>query len=233
MNYFLGNSKSVDPRYKVTITAYDAREKLAFSVEGSTQSDFGVSGGNSYDGQGSMLESLANDIANQAAKIKYVGWMAGAAKAAYDKNREANTATTGADRYSTLIGSQQVWTGSRTPTFTIDLTFVCLDSGLASQNVVSKVNKLMRAVYPTSPDNFYLSPPLGYATDVNGSLSLAGKARLTIGSWFSASYLIIEDVQFSYSKELNKNGKPIYAVGNVTLRPFRQITYDEYIGWFK
>jgi hypothetical protein len=226
MNYFLGNNMTIDPRYKVTITAYDGKSDLAFSVSGNTQSDFGVSGGNSYDGQGAMLESIANTLANKTQ-------LTTAAKGLYDAVREGATASTGADRMSTIVGSQQVWTGSRTPTFSIDITFVCLNAEDPKENVVTKVNKLMRAVYPDRVGP-YLAPPLGYKTSIlTDNVSLAGKSRLTIGTWFSASYLIIEDVQFSFSKELNKNGKPIYATGNVVLRPFRQITYQEYIGWFK
>lgn len=222
---------TIDPRYKVTITAYDGKSKPAFSVSGNTQSDFGVSGGNSYDGQGAMLESLANAAANRIDTATNTGIATGAI-AAYNLVREVSTAATGADRMSTKLGSQQVWTGSRTPTFNIDLTFVCLDSGNPKEDVATKVNSLMRAVYPED-SGMYLAPPLGYATSVGGALTLAGKARLTIGTWFSASYLIIEDVQFSFSKELNKNGKPIYATGQVSLRPYRQITYKEYMGWFK
>jgi hypothetical protein len=230
MHYFLGSVVTSNPKYQVTVQGFDGREKQVFAVSGCTQADFGVSGGNNYDGQGAMLESAMNAGINLLPG--FVGKLAAGAKEAYDKGQMVRTATTGADRSSTFIGSQQVWTGSKVPSFSIDLTFVCLDAGDPREDVVTKVNTLMKAVYPEK-NGLFIAPPMGYRTNVKGGLTMAGKATLTIGNWFHARYLIIEDVQFSFSKEMNKNGKPIYATGNVILRPYRQITYAEYKGYFK
>jgi hypothetical protein len=233
MNYFLGDVLAINPRYKVSISGHDVRGRNAFTVIGYTQNDFGVSGGNSYDGQGSLLKSGVNAVANTIDRATKTGIASGAVSA-YDNVNDAITATTGADRMTTKLGSQQVWTGSRVPTFNIEMTLVCLNAVDPNQSVVKRVNDLMKAVYPTDAlGGLYLAPPLGYATNVNGSLSMAGKSSLSIGTWFHASYLIIEDVNFQFSKELNKRGQPIYAAGSISLRPYRQVTYKEYTGWFK
>lgn len=229
MHYFLGSIETLNPNYQVVVSAFNGRGKEAFTVTGVTQSDFGVSGGNSYDGQGALLDSAANAGINMLPG--FLGKMAAGAKELYEKGQMVRTATTGADRSSTFIGSQQVWTGSKVPSFSIDLTFICLNSGDPKESVLTKVNKLMQAVYPTK-NGLFIAPPLGYRTSVKGGNTLAGKATLKIGKWFLAPYLIIEDVQFSFSKEVNSIGEPIYATGNIVLRPFKQITYDEYKGYF-
>lgn len=234
--YYLGSQGEIDPKYRCTITLYDAAGKAAYTVQGNLQNDLAVSGGNSYDEQGAHIESLVGKTKIGAAVLN-----------ARDLFQAGTSAGTGANRILTQIGSQLTWQGSKSSVLNLELTFVCLDSQDPKEDVVNRVNTLMRGVYPELNEqagSMVFTPPMGYATKViNGKsdnplsgrsvLDASGKASLTIGKWFHAEYLVIEDVQFSYSRELNRSGKPIYAIGSVALRPYRTLTYTEFKGWFK
>jgi len=221
MHYFLGDELTLDPRYGVVITGHNGNGKSAFTVNGTMQSDFNITGGNSYDEQGAAISEAVNST------------RIGATINSFKQAGETFTsAGTGANRLLTQIGSQLTWQGSKSPSFSIDLTFVCLDSANPKEDVVDKVNFLMKAVYPEI-NGFLFTPPMGYRTNVKGGKTLAGKSSLSIGKWFHADYLVIEDVQFSYSKEMNRIGRPLYATGNITLRPFHTVTYKEFLGWYR
>ena len=59
-----------------------------------------------------------------------------------------------------------------------------------------------------------------------------GLVTLRIGKWFRAKNLLIQSSQFDYSKEVNRDGEPIYAVGQIVFTPFDAITYDEFVNYF-
>jgi hypothetical protein len=234
-HYYLGNK--IDEKYRVRIYLHNGKGEQSGFVEGNLQNDFSVSGSNSFDEQGAHIESVVSSVpvVGQGVHMKRAG-------------ESIASAGTGANQFLTQIGSQLTWQGSKSSALNIELTFVCLNSDAADQDVPTRVNTIMRAVYPEIEENktggLLFRPPMGYSTEVfgrdkNNVLSLRsvstnnGKSILEIGDWFRAEYLVIEDVQFSFSKELNKNGRPIYAVGSVAMRPYKTLTYKEYLGWFK
>lgn len=235
---FLGNSRIFDPRYKVTVIGRSTRDTLrqdgaardGFTVEGVLQNDLAVTGSNNY--------SDRIDVVEQAA-----GGLGGIIKSAVD-TYSAAAGTGGAirgalsgSRFVPVWESEKVWSGSGRPVFAMELTFVCEKSGDERYNVVNKVNQLMRGVYPDTKSQYFnalntsfniFTAPLGYSTN-NSPL---GKCELLIGGWFRAPLLVMERCSFSFSKEVNRDGRPIYATGIVELTPYRAISYDEYLGYF-
>lgn len=216
--YYLGSQMAIDPRYRMTITGFKANGSVAFSVSGNTQSDFNITGGNSYGDRGSAIAGMLGRTA-----------IGSTAVGLHEMAQQASEAATGANRFLTQIGTELTWQGSKAPSFNLDLTFVCLKSGDANEDVVKKVTALMAGVYPDINKGGLFNPPLGY----NTSTSNSGKVVVKIGRWFYAERMVIEDVNFTYSKEVNREGKPLYAMGSVTVRPFRTISYKEFKSWFR
>jgi hypothetical protein len=233
--YYLGSQQELNPLYRFTITLHDEDGQPAYTITGNLQNDFNVSGGNSYDEQGAHIESVIGKtrLGATALNMKNLG-------------QTVASAGMGANKFLTQIGSQLTWQGSKSSALNLETTFVCLKAGDPKEDVTERVNTLMRAVYPElneSSNGIFFKPPMGYSTKVvngksNSPLSgrsvatNSGKVSLTIGNWFHAPQLVIEDVQFSYSREMNRLGKPVYAIGSVALRPYRTVTYEEFRKWF-
>lgn len=131
-----------------------------------------------------------------------------------------------------LQQSVNVWTGSEKPVFDIRLTFVALSP---TDNVMGMIMDLYRAVYPTTKSAFkadLLNPPLGYIPRPDAKIA-ENTISISIGRWFRAHGLNMKNVNFTPSKETIKNGSPLYAEGNITVEPFRMITFEEFRGYFR
>lgn len=194
------------------------------TVTGNMASAMTISGGNEFK---SSLD--ARDVSNLVGGD--IGRNVGSA---ISLGRNVANLTRGSD--IVFVGeTESVWGGSRTPVFELDISFLCLSTSPALANandITTKVNNLMRGVYPNISGTGRLSKtfkaPLGYTrNDTN-----QGKATLLIGNWFRADKLIFDSVSFTYSKEINRLGKPIYANGRVTLKPYRGISYREFSRYF-
>jgi hypothetical protein len=55
---------------------------------------------------------------------------------------------------------------------------------------------------------------------------------LSVGRWFRAPELVINSVNPMFSKEVTKDGFPLYARCSVTLAPYRMVTAEEVKQWF-
>lgn len=123
------------------------------------------------------------------------------------------------------------WTGSQKPQFNIPLTFVALDS---ADDPRDKVKMLYQTVYPTFGGKIgklnvksIMQAPLGYTGQ-------PGKGTITvqIGKWFRAPNQLMVSVDFKFSKEVTRNGFPLYAEGSISFQPYRDIEYSEVEQYF-
>lgn len=132
---------------------------------------------------------------------------------------------------ATLTKNQTIlfYTGSQKPTFSIEAAFITLDSAKTNETALYKVKELMKLVYPTGSE--IMEAPLGYIPLTKDGTP-SGTVSLRVGNWFHARYLVVKDVNFTMSKEVTANGTPLYAVGNITLEPYRSLSYDEYSAYF-
>lgn len=56
---------------------------------------------------------------------------------------------------------------------------------------------------------------------------------LEIGNWFSANRLLLNTGDFEFSKEIAPNGSPLTMTCNVNFRPYRNISFKEFCGYFR
>ena len=56
---------------------------------------------------------------------------------------------------------------------------------------------------------------------------------LEIGNWFAANNLLIQDVNMTFSKEITPDGNPLILYMTVTFRPYRNISFKEFLAYFK
>jgi len=130
-----------------------------------------------------------------------------------------------------LQQSVNVWTGSEKPVFDLRLAFVALRPG---DDVMEMILDLYSAVYPTTESAFkadLLNPPLGYIPRPDAKIA-ENTISIRVGRWFKAHGLNMRNVNFTPSKEVTENGSPLYAEGNITVEPFRMITYEEFRAYF-
>jgi hypothetical protein len=127
------------------------------------------------------------------------------------------------------------WGGSSKPVFNISLLFLKIRT---RDNIAQKVTSLYQTVLPLEQDQTVVGgnsltrirAPLGYIATTEKVAQ--GTLALSVGSWFRATNLVMRDVSFTFSKEVSTDGFPLYAVGSVTLEPFRMISFREFEAYF-
>lgn len=133
------------------------------------------------------------------------------------------------------------WEGSENFRITLPLIFVSTSS---NDDVRVPVRALYETIYPVFGefgretlgaavvDNFVtiMVAPMGYE---RGNYSKPqGVMRLLIGKWFkSTSIFVVDDINFSFSKQCSPAGLPLYASGQVTLSSCRPISSTEIKQW--
>ena len=222
-SFFLGNEQYLNPKYRILVSGYNANGTEEFAIEGNVSNELSVAGNNDFGSErGEAIQGVVGDVSRNLGKV---GSVVGAAAGLVQSANTYSQAASGRALVSRTM-SEVVWQGSGKPEFSIDLTFVCLDSQNPRESVVNRVGTLMRMVYPDG--NELLTPPLGYSVSKSG----AGKVALKIGDWFFADKLICTGCNFNFSKEVNYFGEPLYAVGSITLTTYRLINYKEFVGYF-
>lgn len=202
---------AADPKRKIVIVlpSGSGAEKI---VSGFITSDFNFSGGSQWNDPNSMAQGAID---------------------------EANAAINGASRLFNLAGAQMgqqrlaspmdsvyTWQAATRPQLNIDIVVPAIRE---DDDVRAKVRSLLAAAYPERNFAGY-SAPGGYATDAVGNAS--NTCILTIGNWFRAEDLVIEQVNASFSKAVMKNGLPRLASLAVTLSPFRIPDKEEVVNYF-
>ena len=180
--------------------------------DGILQNDLGVSGQNDFDSS-----FLGSDVFQNVTEFK--------AEAGRALNRYTGGAV-GANQSGTIQEMTKLnWTGSQKPIFRIQIALVALQDN-ATYDVVKKSMQAMKCVFPNKKLGVF-EAPLGYNPATG-----AGLLTLTIGKWFLARQLVMRSANFTYSRICLRSGKPLYALGEVTLEPYQAITYGEFKSYF-
>lgn len=182
-------------------------------VDGFVSSDISIGGGNSFN---NPLESMAQQSLSETLQ----GLQSVASKFGY----------TGNFTLRSLEQSVLTWTGADIPNFTLRVVFIAIREG---DDVRKKALELYKTVYPTSKTAgaaTLIVPPLQY---LPSGLNARGVFTVKVGKWFKAYNQVMQNVSFSFSKEVTSNGSPVYCEGEISFRPFRTVTSDtirQYMG---
>ena len=140
----------------------------------------------------------------------------------------------------TYAQSVMLWTNSERPSFQIPMHFVTWRD---NQNVTQVATELASMTLPgiSSEDNeSVMTKPGGYTIEADSNLSTFSRAdkvkgtwALNIGGWFTARNLVLESTNLTMSKERTTVGEPLFATVECQLTPYRMVSYDEFLGWFK
>lgn len=233
-HFFLGDfSTNVDSElaqnYVVSIKGTSPKEG-AFDIRGVTTSEFSIGAANQFSTIESDIQKLASMVPG-----------GGMAYSVRDLVATATSAFGGADRTIFVAETLEAWKGPVKPEFQVEIILICMDctnpDSYKKQSVLYRSRRLMEAVMPSSTSALGIAgvgeartfvPPLGYTIKD----STTGKLTLGIGTWFSAPSLIARSCSFTYSKEVNRIGEPIFATGAITLAPYKAITYQQYLNYF-
>lgn len=134
-----------------------------------------------------------------------------------------------------FFNTTDTWSGPEKPSFHIKTTFIAVKP---SDDVTAKIRNLASAVFPTGALTGLMQAPLGYGPKISGdsvqnvSLGVTGTLDLKIGTWFQARGLIMRSMSPKFSSQVISTGKPLYCEVNIELKPYRAISYDEFLGYF-
>lgn len=208
-----------NPNSRMMITGLSRGTVVGFLQEG-----FGFRAGNVY---GNAFESEAQnkigDLYNKAAPA--LGAIAG--KAGINLPSQA--------RLQSFEQTTESWTGPHKPSFNIKTTFIATKP---TDDVTKPVKALMQTVFPTKGVGSIIQAPMNYGPQLNIggkknlALSIQGTVALKIGTWFQAFGLIVENVHPKFSSQVIANGKPLYVEVDIELKPYRAISYGEFLGYF-
>lgn len=199
-------------------------------VQGLLQGEFTISGGNQFN---SPLASSAQEGLSQKLNIGKTA-IEGVAS-----NLTGKQVSLGPQiQLKTLIQTANFWTGSEKPKFSIDLLFISLRRG---DDVREWVDPLYRTVFPTlGKGGLFLQAPYNY--NVSGNGNARGTFALQLGTWFRATRQVMTNVSFTFSQEqVPLDGTPtteptqfapLFARGSIQFEPYRDITYNEFRGYF-
>lgn len=201
-----------DSNYKVTIGGL-----YGGSISGVLNAPMPIAGSNEFESAKVALS-----------KLPLVGSLFAAGSSVSDVIKASGNDTT-----MSVEQTRKIWQESRTPQLSIELTFWHIDSHSPSNDKpLNKVRRIYSALFPTKRDEFLVQAPLGYKF-TNSQGDAVGTLNLRIGQWFRASGLVMIDANFTPSLEVASDGTPLYFTGSVTLEPYKMITYEEYLGWFR
>lgn len=131
-----------------------------------------------------------------------------------------------------------LWMGPTIPTFGVDVVLVNYNDNDVRKDIMS----LYSSVLPggkTIGAGTILKVPLNYLPTTGGT---QGTVTVSMGKWFRASGLVINEVSTQFSKEvvgvLNTKTQvvesvPLYATATITFKPKKAITYSEFMGYFR
>lgn len=198
-----------NPNSRMMITGLPRGTVVGFLQEG-----FGFRAGNVY---GNAFESEAqNKVGDLLNKVAPVLGASQIRLLSFDQTTES-------------------WTGPHKPSFSIKTTFIATKP---TDDMTEPVKALMQTVFPTKGVGSIIQAPMNYGPQLNIggkknlALSIQGTVALKIGTWFQAFGLIVENVHPKFSSQVIANGKPLYVEVDIELKPYRVISYDEFLGYF-
>jgi hypothetical protein len=212
-------------------------------VQGLLQGEFTISGGNQFN---TPLASSSQEGLSQKLNVGK------AAIEAVATNVTGQQVSLGSQiQLKTLAQTANFWTGSEKPKFSIDLLFIALRRG---DDVRDQVDSLYRTVFPTlGKGGVFLQAPYNYSVD--GAGRARGTFAIKLGEWFRATRQVMTNVSFTFSQEMvpldgGSGGggilsigdgvinqeptkfAPLFARGSIQFEPYRDITYNEFRGYF-
>lgn len=136
-----------------------------------------------------------------------------------------------------LLQTVKKWEGSEMPPFSVGLLFIARKP----TDHIEKYAAILASKCFAKISGQLFHAPMGYnpfesgqeAVYQEGKQDLTGTCVLSIGEWFEAYGLLLMSADFEASKECIGNGSPLYITGKVTFSPYREISYTEFLKYFK
>jgi len=125
-----------------------------------------------------------------------------------------------------------MFSGYKKPVFTVVLVDIAYKPNM---NPIKRLTPLLKAVFPEVATSVTVSKPFNYTTRISGGEIFAENAvSVRIARFFEAhNWMIIRDVQLSFSNETTDTGFPLYGTAQVTFEPYKLPSYKDVLSWFK
>lgn len=160
----------------------------------------------------------------------------GTGTALINKGMDYQKVFTGTTTAIEFFQTKKTWRESGMPVIDLNITFWGLKTGV--DRPIDKVKTLYSALFPTSSyKSFIVKAPRGYAPKILANDNIQdgadGTLGLSIGRWLKIGGLVAKSANFTQSSHLMRDGTPLFMTGNISLEPYRMITYGEFLTWFK
>lgn len=123
------------------------------------------------------------------------------------------------------------WTSSDPVQFPVNFMLIAYREGM---DIRQQAAALFRCVYPNGSVSeaagfdVAMKAPMDYRYDIGQAYNTIS---LKVGQWFEADELLMDDVMVEFSKEVIRNGSPLYANVSATLSPWRMVYADDIVGY--
>lgn len=214
-------------RIKLVLSDFsDGKREVSRVVTAVLQNDISIAGGNDF--------TTARDI---IAETPIAGTIAG-----FKDKFAAQTKVFGKS-VTTQLETGLAWSNSLKPNISVEMTFYQEDA--TQGDILSDYMKIKAAVLPSGVGAFFKAP-LGYrlVEDLARITKKASEGKTTpiikpkglvtlqIGKWLRMTGMVMISESFTFSKEVNSNGQPLFITGSVTLEPFQALTYAQFQKYF-
>lgn len=127
-------------------------------------------------------------------------------------------------RAKTLMSTYQDWESSSPFSIRIPLVLFAMR---ANEDIRVTIRTLVKSVFPVqTTDSLSMRAPMEHTILGQNAISV------WIGKWFrTPNVFILQNVNFLPSKEVNQNGLPIFATGEIQMEAYRQVFADDIEGW--
>lgn len=214
-----------NPNYKISIHLGRGRSNI---VNGFISGPINMGGGNDWNNPfDSSVQGTMSEVFSKVAPVVSRG------VSSFSGEQKTLAFTSLKSMEQTVLG----WTGSKKPTFSIPLVFVALRP---TDDVTDPIKKLAKTVFPSEEklgsgriSVGVTKAPLGYGVTVGrGRLIPTGTITVRIGRWFFAVNQVVSSFDWTFSKEVIGNGLPFMATATLGFEPFKNVTLDEFYGYF-
>lgn len=153
------------------------------------------------------------------------------------------------------LSTIKTWDASADFTFSLELTFIATTSKTlkdrvsGTDDVTLPCIELLSLVYPSVSNAlslgnikslvYVISAPAGYApvktNDIesdNENTRVSGVVQIAIANWLRLSNMVCNSCSCSFSKEIQRNGSPLYAQVQLEFSCYRTFTYADVIQMF-
>lgn len=120
------------------------------------------------------------------------------------------------------VQQRKSWSESDLGDISISMKVVSLNG----EDIKSKIKPLYGGVLPQLASNNAFSAPGGYSPNIGGRPT--GTWALTVPGVITLTELVMTSVSTEFSKQLTKNGTPLYANVSVSFQLAEPISYDQF-----